>query len=62
MKGLIEVTATKGGKVMTDEIYGDLADKASLFARLMNRNKVLHSQRSLWRLTNIKLIKEIHDR
>jgi hypothetical protein len=59
MKGLIEVTATKGGKTITEDVYGDLADKAGLFAKVMNRHKVLHSQRILWKLTNVKLLKEI---
>ena len=59
MKGLIEVTATKGGKIISSEVFGDLANKDRLFARLMNHNKILHSQRNLWKLTNVKLIKEI---
>jgi hypothetical protein len=60
MKGLIQVTATKGGKTITEDVYGDLADKEGLFARLMNRHKVLHSQRLLWKLSEVKLIKEIN--
>lgn len=59
MKGLIQVTATKGGKTISSEVYGDLANKQVLFARLMNRNKILHSDRHLWKLTEVKLIKEI---
>ena len=59
MKGLIQVTATKGGKTISNEVYGDLANKQVLFARLMNRNKILHSNRYLWKLTEVKLIKEI---
>jgi hypothetical protein len=59
MKGLIKVTATKGGKTISSEVYGDLANKQVLFARLMNRNKILHSNRYLWKLTEVKLIKEI---
>jgi len=59
MRGVIEVTATKGGKTMIGEVYGSMADKAALFSRLMNKNKILHAQRLLWRLTNVKLIKEI---
>ena len=59
MKGLIQVTATKGGKTITSEVYGDLANKQVLFARLMNRNKILHSNRHLWKITEVKLIKEI---
>ena len=59
MKGLIQVTATKGGKIISSEVYGDLANKQVLFSRLMNRNKILHSNRHLWKLTEVKLIKEI---
>tara|TARA_R110000772_G_C12969862_1_gene404502 strand:+ start:177 stop:356 length:180 start_codon:yes stop_codon:yes gene_type:complete len=59
MKGIIEVTATKGGKTITEDVYGDLADKEGLFARLMNRHKVLHAERLLWKLSEVKLIKEI---
>ena len=59
MKGLIKVTATKGGKTITSNVYGDLANKQVLFARLMNHNKVLHRDRNLWKLTDVKLIKEI---
>ncbi len=59
MKGLIQVTATKGGKTIASEVYGDLANKQVLFARLMNRNKILHSNRHLWKITEVKLIKEI---
>ena len=62
MKGLIEVTATRGGKVVEAKVYGDLADKETLFARLMNHKKVIHGQRHLWKLTNVKLIKEINDK
>ena len=59
MKGLIKVTATKGGKTITSKVFGDLANKQVLFSRLMNHNKVLHSNRHLWKLTDVKLIKEI---
>ena len=59
MKGLIQVTATKGGKIISSEVYGDLSNKQVLFSRLMNRNKILHSNRYLWKLTEVKLIKEI---
>jgi len=59
MKGLIKVTATKGGKTITSNVYGDLANKKVLFARLMNRHKVLQRDRNLWKLTDVKLIKEI---
>ena len=59
MKGVIEVTATKGGKTIEGEVFGSLADKETLFSRLMNHKKIIHSQRNLWKLTNVKLIKEI---
>jgi len=59
MKGLIKVTATKGGKTITSNVYGDLANKQVLFGRLMNRHKVLQRDRNLWKLTDVKLIKEI---
>tara|TARA_R110000764_G_C10725908_1_gene348739 strand:- start:99 stop:281 length:183 start_codon:yes stop_codon:yes gene_type:complete len=56
---IYQVTATKGGKTITSEIVGSLADKETLFARLMNRHKVLHSNRLLWKLTEVKLNKKI---
>jgi hypothetical protein len=59
MKGLIKVTATKGGKTITSNVYGDLANKKALVARLMNRHKVLLRDRNLWKLADVKLIKEI---
>tara|TARA_R110002072_G_scaffold97926_2_gene215426 strand:- start:2740 stop:2922 length:183 start_codon:yes stop_codon:yes gene_type:complete len=59
MKGVIEVTATRAGKTIESEVYGDLADRETLFARLMNHKKIIHSQRNLWKLSNVKLIKEI---
>ena len=59
MKGLYEVTATKSGKTITAGVFGSIADKETLFARLMNNHKILHNDRLLWRLTDIKLIKEI---
>ncbi len=59
MKGLIEVTASKGGRVISDTVFGDMGKKDVLFARLMNRKKIVHKDRVLWKLTNIKLIKKI---
>ena len=59
MKGVILVSATKGGKTIEGEVFGSLADKETLFSRLMNKHKVIHSQRLLWRLSNTTLIKEI---
>ena len=37
-------------------------DRDKLFARLMNKHKVIHSQRLLWKLSNTTLIKEINDK
>ena len=59
MKGIIEVTATRGGKTIEGEVYGDLAERDKLFARLMNKHKIIHGQRLLWKLSNTTLIKEI---
>ena len=38
MKGLIQVTATKGGRTITSEVFGDMGDKETLFGQLMNRH------------------------
>ena len=59
MKGKIKVTAMKSGKIITAEVFGDLADRETLFDRLMNRHKVLHGQRNLWKLQSVELIKKI---
>ena len=59
MNGVYEVTATKGGKTITAEVFGSLAEKEALFARLMNRHKVLHNDRHLWKLSSTNLVKEI---
>jgi len=59
MKGLYQITAQKGKKIISSEVYGDSDDKDSLFARLMNRHKVLHSQRLLFKVTEIKLNKDM---
>jgi len=59
MKGLIEVTASKGGKIISDTVFGDMGEKDVLFSRLMNRKKIVHKDRVFWKLTNIKLIKKI---
>ena len=44
MKGLYQVTAQKGKRILSSEVYGDSEDKDSLFARLMNRHKIVHSR------------------
>jgi len=59
MKGLIQVTATKGKMTITAEVYGDLHQKESLLGILLNRNKILHIDRHLWKVKEIKLNKEI---
>jgi len=59
MKGVYEITATKGGKSITSEVYGSLSDKDALFQRLMNRHKILHSQRYLWKIASTNLVKKI---
>lgn len=59
MKGLYQVTARRGGKVITSEVYGSIADKETLFSRLMNRHSIVHSQRHEWKLSDIVLNKEI---
>jgi len=55
MKGLIQVTATKGGKTITAEVYGNMNEKDVLFSRLMNRYKIVHRERYLWKLSSVKL-------
>ena len=37
MKGLIQITATKGRKTISDEVYGNISEVETLKARLMNR-------------------------
>jgi hypothetical protein len=59
MKGLIQVTATKGKKIITAEVFGDILQPAALMGRLLNRNKILHRDRPLWILKETKLNKEI---
>ena len=59
MKGLIEVTATRGGKTIASEVFGDMGDKQTLFDRLMNRHKIIHSERLLWKLSSVVINKEI---
>ena len=59
MKGLIKVTATKGGKTIDSEVFGSLSDRETLFARLMNRHKIIHSERHLWKIASVVINKEI---
>jgi len=59
LKGLIQVTATKGKKKLSSEVYGDTEDEDTLKARLMNNHKIIHGERPQWKVTNIKLNKVI---
>ena len=59
MIGLIEVTATRGGKTIASEVYGNLSDRETLFDRLMNRHKIIHSERHLWKIASVVINKEI---
>ncbi|MDB4789583.1 SNF2-related protein [Verrucomicrobiales bacterium] len=59
MKGLYQVTAQKGKRILSSEVYGDSDDEDSLFSRLMNRHKIIHSQRPLFKLMDIKLNKDM---
>ena len=60
MKGLIKITAAKGIKIISSEVYGDLAYQSTLLGRLMNRHKIIHSERNLWKILDVKLIKQIN--
>ena len=60
MKGLIQLTATKGGRTITSEVFGDMGDKEMLFGQLMNRHQVPTNERNLWKLTEVKLNKEVN--
>ena len=60
MKGLIKITAAKGRKIISSEVYGDLAYQSTLLGRLMNRHKIIHSERNLWKILDVKLIKQIN--
>lgn len=59
MKGLIQITAQKGRKTISSEVYGDTDDEETLKARLMNRHKVVHGERPQWKVTSVKLNKVI---
>ena len=63
MKGLIQVTASKGTKknkkFVTSQVYGDLEDEATLKGRLMNRHKIIHGEREKWTLEEVVMNKEI---
>ena len=59
MKGLYHVTAMRSKKVISEEVYGNIAEKDVLFNRLMSRHKIPHARRHEWKLQDIKLNKEI---
>ncbi len=59
MKGLYKVTAMRAKKIISSEVYGNIAEKDKLFNRLMSRHKIPHSRRHEWKLQDIKLNKEI---
>ena len=59
MKGLYQVTAIRAKKVISSEVYGNIAEKETLFNRLMSRHKIPHTRRHEWKLQDIKLNKEI---
>ena len=61
MKGLYQVTARRANKIITSEVYGNIADKETLFNRLMSRHKIPHSRRHEWKLQETKLKKQIDD-
>ena len=61
MKGLYQVTAMRANKVISSEVYGNIAKKETLFNRLMSRHKIPHARRHEWKLQEVKLNKEIND-
>jgi len=42
-------------------VYGNIAEKETLFNRLMSRHKIPHSRRHEWKLQETKLKKQIDD-
>lgn len=59
MKGLYQVTAMRAKKIISSEVYGNIAEKDTLFNRLMSIHKIPHTRRNEWKLQDIKLNKEI---
>ena len=59
MTGLIQVTANRGHKTISSEVFGDMDKPDVLFARLMNRNKIVHGDRTKWKLIDISMNKEL---
>jgi len=61
LKGLYKVSARRANKIITSEVYGNIAEKETLFNRLMSRHKIPHSRRHEWKLQETKLNKQIND-
>ena len=59
MKGLYQVTAMRAKKIISSEVYGNIAEKETLFNRLMSLHKIPHTRRHEWKLQDVKLNKEI---
>jgi len=59
MKGLYQVTAMRAKKIISSEVYGNIAEKDTLFNRLMSIHKIPHTRRNEWKLQEVKLNKEI---
>ena len=59
MTGLIQVTAKRGHKTISSEVFGDMDNPDVLFARLMNKNKIVHGDRTKWELIDINMNKEL---
>ena len=59
MKGLYQVTAMRAKKVISSEVYGNIAEKDTLFNRLMSIHKIPHTRRNEWKLQEVKLNKKI---
>ncbi len=59
MKGLYQVTAMRAKKIISSEVYGNIAEKDVLFNRLMSIHEIPHTRRNEWKLQEVKLNKEI---
>ena len=59
MKGLYQVTAMRAKKIISSEVYGNIAEKDTLFNRLMRNHNIKDKKWQEWRLQDIKLNKEI---
>ena len=61
MKGLYQVTARRAGREITAEVYGNIAEKQTLFVRLMRNCNIKENKWNEWKLQDVKLNKEIND-